>query len=501
MKLTPTSRALASALFLALPILWGCQAEIDSERTRLAPGVRAERVWTPQVERDLSEIQAEGVLRLIVFPGPPSYLVLNGEETGFEYELTALFAREWNLRLEVVTPGPGEDPFTLLNEGRGDLVAGGLGISNDLKRRGDLTRAYAHAREYVVLAEGDSAIAGLDDLDGLTLHVPAHAPIRDRLAQLRDERKLSLHVVAPRHLYGQEELLRMVADGEIRATVADGLSLAAAQIVIPGLRRGPALTDDRGLCWVTRRNGPGLKAAVDRFLRRHYRPGPDGPRRSRAYGVLAERYFDDPPQVRYYRQDDLRPDRCGRLSSWDEIIRTESEARGLDWILVASLIFQESRFDPDASSSAGAVGLMQLLPRFADADSAALLDPETNIREGVAHLADIHRSYGYIDEADRWYFTLATYHAGFGHMNDARRLAMDAELNPNVWYGNVEVGLKRKRDRGHYPSARHGYYRGDMSVRYAESILYRRGVYRLFLDRWTPPPLQSADDAVHVDYQ
>ncbi len=501
MKIPPAPAVSALVLLPLLSALWGCQGEVDPDRHRLAPGLRAERVWAPRVERDLSAIQTEGVLRLIVFPGAPSYLLLGGEETGFEYELTALFAREWNLRLEVVAPRPGEDPFTLLNEGRGDLVAGGFGISNDLKRRGDLTCAYARAAEYVVLAAGDTAITDVDDLDGLVLHVPAHAPARDRLVRLRDARKLDLHVVAPRHRYGQEALLRMIAEGEIRATVADGLSLSAAQQVIPGLRRGPALTEERGLCWVIRRNSPDLKAALDRFLRRHYRPGPDGPRRSRAYGVLAERYFEDPPQVRYYRQDALRPDRSGRLSPWDGIIRAAAAEHGLDWILAAALIFEESRFDPLASSHAGAVGLMQILPRFAEADSAALYDPETNIRAGVAHLADIHRSYDYIAPDDRWYFTLATYHAGFGHMNDARRLAMDAELNPNTWHGNVEVGLKRKRERVHYPSARHGYYRGDMSVRYAESILHRVEVYRLFLERWTPPTGQGAAGAVRVDYQ
>ena len=142
-------------------------------------------------------------------------------------------------------------------------------------------------------------------------------------------------MVTPRYRYGREELLRMVAEGEIRATVADDLSLSAARMAIPGLRRGPALEADRGLCWVVRRNSPDLKAALDRFLRRHYRPGPGGPRRSRAYGVLAERWFEDPRQVRYYRQSARRPDRCGRLSSWDGIIRDAAAAYDMDWILVA----------------------------------------------------------------------------------------------------------------------------------------------------------------------
>ena len=495
-----TNGALAFAVLVAMTSC-GCQESIDGSRSRPAAGVRTESLWTPQLERDLSTIQSEGVLRMIVCPAPPSYLVLNGEEAGFEYELVSTFAREWNLRLEVIAPRPGEDPFTLLNEGRGDLVSAGLTASNDLKRRGDLTRAYAHTREHVVLNVRDEEIVSIEDLDGLTIQMPAHDPSFDLLRRIRDDRKLNLRLVAARPKYSQEDLLRKVADGKFRATVANARSAHAAQIMMPGLYIGPALTEERSQCWVIRRNSPDLKAALDRFLQRNYRPGPDGARRSRAYGVIDDRYFNDPRQVRYYRQDRLRPDRSGRLSSWDETIQQASEAHGMDWILVASLIFEESRFDPNANSSAGAVGLMQLLPRFAGVDSTALYDPETNIRAGVDRLADIYRSYDYLDEADRWYFTLATYHAGFGHMNDARRLAMDAELNPNKWHNNVEVGLKRKRERVHYPQARHGYYRGDMSVRYAESILYRRDVYQLFLDTWTPPPGPVVDDPTRTDYE
>ena len=69
-----------------------------------------------------------------------------------------------------------------------------------------------------------------------------------------------------------------------------------------------------------------------------------------------------------------------------------------------------------------------------------------------------------------------------------RRIAMDAELDPNVWEGNVEVGLHRLRDRGHYSRTRHGYYRGDMSVEYAESILRRRNVYQIMLERYKVKP-------------
>ncbi len=79
--------------------------------------------------------------------------------------------------------------------------------------------------------------------------------------------------------------------------------------------------------------------------------------------------MDDPSQARYYREAESRPDRSGRICVWDDLIREVAAAHDLDWLMVAALIFEESRFDPTLVSSAGAVGLMQVMPRYADKDS------------------------------------------------------------------------------------------------------------------------------------
>jgi soluble lytic murein transglycosylase len=80
-----------------------------------------------------------------------------------------------------------------------------------------------------------------------------------------------------------------------------------------------------------------------------------------------------------------------------ETIRKEAERRQLDPYLVASIIRQESGFEPTVVSSAGAVGLMQIMPGEAAmiASSAGiggmtreqLFDPETNIAMGAAEYA------------------------------------------------------------------------------------------------------------------
>ncbi len=103
------------------------------------------------------------------------------------------------------------------------------------------------------------------------------------------------------------------------------------------------------------------------------------------------------------------------------VITTEARERGVDPFLAAALIRQESTFDPGAVSSAGAIGLMQIMPstgrsvarklglrRF----SPELLEkPEINIKLGIAHLAEELRAHG-----GRLPVVLAAYNAGAGRI-------------------------------------------------------------------------------------
>lgn len=81
---------------------------------------------------------------------------------------------------------------------------------------------------------------------------------------------------------------------------------------------------------------------------------------------------------------------------YSEYVEAASSEFGLDKYLVYAIISTESGFDPQAESSAGAVGLMQLLPDTArwiaekydlDCDPAVLTDPETNIRLGCCYFS------------------------------------------------------------------------------------------------------------------
>jgi soluble lytic murein transglycosylase len=110
---------------------------------------------------------------------------------------------------------------------------------------------------------------------------------------------------------------------------------------------------------------------------------------------------------------------------YEHIIRGHAQNYRLDPALLAAVVYVESRFDPNASSKAGAVGLMQLLPETARGIAlrtggtqfvvADLRDPEINVRYGSWYLDHLRRRYGEMRTA------LAAYHAGQGNVDRWRR--------------------------------------------------------------------------------
>jgi soluble lytic murein transglycosylase len=101
---------------------------------------------------------------------------------------------------------------------------------------------------------------------------------------------------------------------------------------------------------------------------------------------------------------------------YEHIVRGHARQYDLDAALLAAVIYRESKFDPDARSSSGAIGLMQLLPDTAEGiaqytggsrfEVDDLYDPEINVRYGSFYLRRLLNKYG--DER----LALAAYNAG-----------------------------------------------------------------------------------------
>jgi len=470
-------RILLPLIGLAL-LAAGCGEKIESNRRAERPGGEPE-IPRPVVERDLKEITRSGHLRMITYYNSRNYFIHRGGQAGFDYELLDRFARTRNLTIDVVIAQPGDDLVSMLNSGRGDVVCVGHTPSEDIETWVNLTRPVNFAQKVVVLNADDPRPDTLAGLAGLSVTVPLGCPTLPTLLDLREETQIPFFIDQGLPSMEIEELLAKVSRWELDAVVVNDTAARSLMTWLPNLRLGPTIGTREPAVWLVRDNTPELQAALDKYLEASVRLAPNGRiRRNQTYGIIHDRYFSNPKTIKGFLNAAHRPDKSGRISRYDEEIRRQSEKAGFDWRLIAALIYQESRFNPHARSKADARGLMQLLPNFAGAQADSLYYPEANLRAGLRLMTNIHRGYAYLDSLDRWRFSLAEYHAGHGHVSDARRMLMDGGSDPNKWDGGLAKALPKLMEQRYYSRTRHGYYGGAKTVLYVKEILNRYRMYR-----------------------
>lgn len=172
----------------------------------------------------------------------------------------------------------------------------------------------------------------------------------------------------------------------------------------------------------------------------------------------------------------------GVISKYDRYFQMYAPMARIDWRLMAAQCYQESCFDPNAKSWAGACGLMQIMPRTADhlgLPRGEMFSPEANIAASARYLAELGRHYEDVPVSERVYYQIASYNGGFFHIRDAMALARKYGRNPHRWDDVAEFVLKLS-DPQYYtdPVVRYGYMRGRETVGYVARIRDRYAQYR-----------------------
>jgi membrane-bound lytic murein transglycosylase F len=415
---------------------------------------------------DLPALREKRVLRVITRNAASCFFLHRGEPMGFEYELVRELARQLDLRLEVVIAPSREALWTYLEEGKGDLIAAGLTITEDRQARVDFSVPYLRVAELLVVPASDTTTGSLDDLRGRVVSVRRSSSYYQTLSARRAE--LDLQLEALPETQETEEILRRVGRGELAATVADSNIVALEQSSSDTLRVVAPLGEPVPLAWALRKDQPELRRAVDAYLRRIDR--------GTFYNMTVSKYFRPSPRS-------ARPAlsaRRGQLSPYDRLVQKHAATYELDWRLITAQMYQESRFDPHAKSWVGARGLMQIMPTTArELGARDVLDPDQGIEAGTRLLARYARQFAlpHIREKDRLRFALAAYNCGPGHVHDARRLARDLGLDANRWFGGVEKAMALLAEPRYARRARHGYCRCAEPIKYVSEIQTRYDGY------------------------
>jgi membrane-bound lytic murein transglycosylase F len=420
---------------------------------------------------DLAAIKKRKVLRVLLRNNAASYFLWRGELLGFEYELAKEFAKQHGLRLEVVVPPTHGGLLTWLQSGKGDIAAGFLAVDEIRSQLGiAFSRPYHYASELVVTRSGEREMSGPEDLANRTLVVRPSSAYWMTLDELRQGGGALDLKTAPENME-TEDIIARVATGEYDLTVADGHILDIELTWRTDITAAFPLGEKVAHAWAVRPDNQELLAAINDFFKKEYR--------GVFYNLTYRKYFKNPRKIRAHAKYRLDKDEETALSPYDGLVRKYADQFGFDWRMVVAQMYQESRFNPEAKSWAGALGLMQVMPRTAkQMGIERLKDPETGLRAGMKYLNWLRDRFDPdLPVADRTWFVLAAYNAGIGHVQDARRLARSKGWDANRWFDNVEQSILLLSQREYATKAKHGYVRGREPVQYVREIRERYQAY------------------------
>ncbi len=434
---------------------------------------------------DLEGIKKRGVLRVLTRNNPVTYFLYKGRQFGFDHELAKLIADDLGVRLDMVVPPSRAQLIPWLLQGKGDMIAASMTITDERKKKVQFTEPYFYVNEMVVKKKGAPKPTNLEELKAQKVHVRKSSNYYNTLRGLG----VRSVVYAPEAIE-TEALIGQVADAKIPLTVADthilDLELAYGTEVEPAFsltkideaemaKRRKGDMGAKRIAFAVRPQSKAFKAYLDKWVKKNYR--------GLKYNILKARYFKN--KRKFARFKEKRSGKSGQISPYDALIKKYSIRYGLDWRLMAAQAYVESHFDPKAKSWVGALGLFQVMPRTgASMGFHNLQDPETGIHAGIKYMSRlISRFDPALPFKQRVRMALAAYNAGLGHVHDARRLAVQKGWDRDRWFQNVEKAMLLLAKPEYAKKARHGYCRGGEPVKYVSHI---QSIYEAYL-KVAPP--------------
>jgi membrane-bound lytic murein transglycosylase MltF len=454
-----------SLLSVVLCVLGPAGAQDTTDEEALL--AHAMEPWTG----DLDGMVERGFIRVLSTYNPLFFYYDGFTRRGLTYDAAQAFAEQLNKSLGktahrvhvVFIPVARDKLISGLADGKGDIAAANLTITPARQELAQFSDPfYSEVRELVVTGPAAPPIAALDDLVSTEIHLRPSSSYFEHLATLNQARKAEGAAELPVETVDERledyDLLDMVNAGLIPAIIVDSHIAALWAQVFENIKVHEDLAVQTGaqIAWAMRKDSPKLLAAVNGFVAQS--------RKGTLLGnIILKRYLGGIEWLDNALSDE------GRKHYGETIafIRKYSGQYNFDWLKIAAQGYQESKLDQDMKSAKGALGVMQVLPSTAADPNVNIPDirhAENNIHAGVKYLRflrDRYFSSPEIAPLDRVLFSFAAYNAGPGNLAKARKKATEMGLDPNQWFGHVEVAAARAISR--------------------EPVIYVRNIYKYYV--------------------
>ncbi|MFU0885359.1 membrane-bound lytic murein transglycosylase MltF [Kluyvera sichuanensis] len=417
--------------------------------------------WFGKPENRIAAIKERGELRISTVQSPLTYTVVNNKDYGLDYELAQQFADYLGVKLKVTVRQNISQLFDDLDNGSADMLAAGLVYNSERVKSYQAGPTYYSVSQQLVYRVGNTRPRSLSSVsaDQLTI-APGQVVISD-LQNLQANKYPDLGWTVDEKR-SSADLMQAVIDGKLDYTIADSVAIGLFQRVHPELAVALDVTDEQPVTWFSLQDDDNtLSAAMLDFF--------DNINEDGTLARLEEKYLGHGDDFDYV-------DTRTFLRAVDSVLPDlqplfEKYASEIDWKLLAAISYQESHWDPLATSPTGVRGLMMLTKNTAQSLGLSdRTDAEQSISGGMRYLQDMMGKVpDSVPQEERIWFALAAYNMGYAHMLDARALTAKQKGNPDSW-ADVKQRLPLLSQKQWYSKLTYGYARGHEAYAYVENI-------------------------------
>lgn len=396
--------------------------------------------------------------------------------SGFDYDLARMLANELGLKSRFVVAASDTDILNRLKNGEGHLAAAWQTPIEDPEIRS--STPYFQSQNVLVTHEASLPFSEIEQLAHKTIHVVAGS--RQETALRKVQELVPDLIIATEQNLNELDLMEGVARQRYEATLVNNAEFDIGSNYYPELQDSLVIGSYRPIVWLFAPDvDPVLITRANDFL--------GGIQKNGEMDRLKDRYFGHVDRLTQADSVRFIERMHSVLPQYRPLFHDAQVTTGIDWRMLAALAYQESQWEPLATSPTGVRGMMMLTEDTADHLGVSnRLDPAQSIRAGAQYLSTLRDALpDSIDEPDRTWMALAAYNLGMGHLNAARHIARSLKADPDSWYEMKKV-LPLLAQPRYYSRLKSGKGRGGEAVILTENIRVYSEILNRHEQRYRP---------------
>jgi membrane-bound lytic murein transglycosylase F len=402
----------------------------------------------------------------------------DGAQASLEYELVKMFADEIDANVTFEVQPNVESVVPLVAQGRAHFAAAGIAITPLTEKLLRFALPYQTVQQQVVAKTKRSIPKGFGDLLGRRLVVAEGSAQVESLRQAKKDFPGLEWTEVP----ASDPLLPMqaVAEGKADAALTDSRFANLATNYYPKLTKAFDSGPELRIAWAFPKDGDtGLLWKAQNFFERIAYDG--------TLERMVDRYYGHAENLGSSDAQNLLEKMGTVLPRYRHLFHEGQRITGIDWRLIAALSFQESHWDPLATSFTGVRGIMMLTEDTADRLKVSdRLDPKQAIPAGARYLAELRDQLPRdVREPDRTWMALAAYNLGYGHLNGARTIAPSEGIE-SQWWVALRSLLPKLSQPAYAARLKAGPARGTEAVQFVENVRSYYDILQRFQPAYDP---------------